>query len=81
MRAAVLSHYAKKGTEITIKEIPTSVPEENEVLVKLMAALKRQTYDFLFVHEDGSLLDSIGRIFEKNFHWKHLAAFKRFLTP
>ena len=30
-----------------------------------MAAAKRQTYDFLFVHEDGSQLDRIGRLFDK----------------
>ena len=30
-----------------------------------MAAAKKQTYDFLFVHEDGSQLDRIGRLFDK----------------
>ena len=30
-----------------------------------MAAVKKQTYDFLFVHEDGSQLDRIGRLFDK----------------
>lgn len=30
-----------------------------------MAAMKKQTYDFLFVHEDGSQLEKIGRMFDK----------------
>lgn len=38
MKAAVLTHYDKKGTELDIREIPTSVPEEDEVLVKIMTA-------------------------------------------
>ena len=32
-----------------------------------MAAAKKQTYDFLFVHEDGSQLDRIGRLFDKEY--------------
>ena len=38
MKAAVLTHYDKKGTELDIREIPTPVPEEDEVLVKIMTA-------------------------------------------
>ena len=39
MKAAVLTHYDKKGTELDIREIPTPVPEEDEVLVKIMTAM------------------------------------------
>ena len=38
MKAAVLTHYDKKGTELEIREIPTPIPEEDEVLVKIMTA-------------------------------------------
>ncbi|MBP3867994.1 MAG: NADP-dependent oxidoreductase [Solobacterium sp.] len=38
MKAAVLTHYDKKGTELDISEILTPVPEEDEVLVKIMTA-------------------------------------------
>lgn len=38
MKAAVLTHYDQKGTELDIREIPTPVPEEDEVLVKIMTA-------------------------------------------
>ncbi len=38
MKAAVLTHYDKKGTELEIREISTPVPEEDEVLVKIMTA-------------------------------------------
>ena len=31
-----------------------------------MAAAKGQTYDFLFVHEDGRQLEAIGRLFDKD---------------
>lgn len=31
-----------------------------------MAAAKGQTYDFLFVHEDGRQLEQIGRLFDKD---------------
>ena len=30
-----------------------------------MAAAQKQTYDFLFVHEDGRQLDRIGRLFDR----------------
>ncbi|MDY6307383.1 MAG: zinc-binding dehydrogenase [Oribacterium sp.] len=30
-----------------------------------MAAAKKQTYDFLFVHEDGSQLNRIGSLFDQ----------------
>ena len=30
-----------------------------------MAATKKQTYDFLFVHEDGTQLERIGRLFDE----------------
>lgn len=30
-----------------------------------MAAKKKQTYDFLFVHEDGRQLEQIGRLFDQ----------------
>ncbi len=38
MKAAVLTHYDKKGTELEIREIPTPIPEGDEVLVKIMTA-------------------------------------------
>ena len=38
MKAAVLTHYDKKGTELEIREIPTTIPEGDEVLVKIMTA-------------------------------------------
>ena len=38
MKAAVLTHYDKKGTELEIREISTPAPEEEEVLVKIMTA-------------------------------------------
>ena len=38
MKAAVLTHYDKKGTELDIREISTPTPEEDEVLVKIMTA-------------------------------------------
>ena len=38
MKAAVLTHYDKKGTELDILEISTPIPEEDEVLVKIMTA-------------------------------------------
>lgn len=38
MKAAVLTHYDKKGTELEIREISTPVLEEDEVLVKIMTA-------------------------------------------
>lgn len=38
MRAAVLTHYDKNGTDLQIRKVPTPVPEEDEVLVKIVAA-------------------------------------------
>lgn len=38
MKAAVLTHYDKKGTGLEIREISTPIPEEDEVLVKIMTA-------------------------------------------
>lgn len=38
MKAAILTHYDKKGTELEIREISTPIPEEDEVLVKIMTA-------------------------------------------
>ena len=38
MKAAILTHYNKKGTELEIREISTPIPEEDEVLVKIMTA-------------------------------------------
>lgn len=38
MKAAVLTHYDKKGTELEIREISTPIPEGDEVLVKIMTA-------------------------------------------
>lgn len=38
MRAAVLTHYDKNGTELEIRELPTPVPENDEVLVRIAAA-------------------------------------------
>ncbi len=38
MKAAVLTHYDKKGAELEIREISTPIPEEDEVLVKIMTA-------------------------------------------
>ena len=38
MRAAVLTHYDKNGTDLEIRDLPIPVPEEDEVLVKIIAA-------------------------------------------
>lgn len=38
MKAAVLTHYDKKGTDLDVREIPTPVSEEDEILVKIIAA-------------------------------------------
>ena len=38
MKAAVLTHYDKKGTDLEIRDIAVPVPEDDEVLVKMMAA-------------------------------------------
>ena len=38
MKAAILTHYDKNGTDLEIREISVPVPKENEVLVKIHAA-------------------------------------------
>ena len=38
MKAAVLTHYDKKGTDLEIQDIPVPVPEDDEILVRIMAA-------------------------------------------
>ena len=38
MKAAVLTHYDKNGTELEIREVPVPVPGNDEVLVKIKAA-------------------------------------------
>lgn len=38
MKAAILNHYDKKGTDLEIRDIPVPVPEEDEVLVKIISA-------------------------------------------
>lgn len=38
MKAAVLTHYDKKGTDLDVREIPMPVPEEDEILMKIIAA-------------------------------------------
>lgn len=38
MRAAVLPHYDKDGTDLEIREEPIPVPEDDEVLVRIIAA-------------------------------------------
>ena len=38
MRAAVLFRYHKNGTDLELREIPVPVPEDDEVLVKIIAA-------------------------------------------
>lgn len=38
MKAAVLTHYDKKGTDLEIRDLDVPVPEDDEVLVKIMAA-------------------------------------------
>lgn len=38
MKAAVLTHYDKKGTDLEIHDIPVPVPEDDEILVRIMAA-------------------------------------------
>ena len=38
MKAAILTHYNKKGTDLEIRDITIPVPDEKEVLVKVMAA-------------------------------------------
>lgn len=38
MKAAILNHYDKKGTDLEIRDIPVPVPEEDEVLVRIISA-------------------------------------------
>lgn len=38
MKAAILTHYDKKGTDLEIREISIPVPEADEVLVRIAAA-------------------------------------------
>ena len=38
MKAAVLNHYDKKGTDLVIQDLPVPVPEDDEILVHIMAA-------------------------------------------
>ena len=38
MKAAVLTHYDKKGTDLDIQDLPVPVPEDDEILVHIMAA-------------------------------------------
>ena len=38
MKAAVLTHYDKNGTELEIREVSVPVPGNDEVLVKIKAA-------------------------------------------
>ena len=63
MKAAVLTHYDKKDTDLKIQDIP--LPAAGRKYDK-MAAAKNQTYDFLFVHEDGHQLEKIASLFDKD---------------
>ena len=38
MKAAILNRYDKKGTDLEIRDIPVPVPEEDEVLVRIISA-------------------------------------------
>ena len=38
MKAAILTHYAKNGTDLEVCDIPVPEPGDTEVLVKIMAA-------------------------------------------
>lgn len=38
MKAAILTHYAKHGTDLEIRDIPVPQPGDTEVLVKIIAA-------------------------------------------
>ena len=38
MKAAVLTHYDKKGTDLEIQDLPVPVPEDNEILARIMVA-------------------------------------------
>jgi len=38
LKAAVLTHYDKKGTDLEIQSLPIPVPGDDEVLVRIMAA-------------------------------------------
>ena len=38
MKAAVLTHYDKKGTSLDVQNLPIPVPENEEVLVRIKAA-------------------------------------------
>lgn len=40
MKAAVLTHYDKKGTDLEMLDLPVPVPEDDEILVRIMAAAK-----------------------------------------
>ena len=35
MKAAILTHYDKKGINLELKDIDIPIPEDNEVLVKI----------------------------------------------
>ena len=37
MKAAVLTHYDKKGTDLEMLDLPVPVPEDDEILVRIMA--------------------------------------------
>lgn len=38
MKAAVLTHYDRKGTDLEVRNVPIPVPEHDEVLVRIKAA-------------------------------------------
>ena len=48
MKAAVLTHYDKKGTDLEIQDLPVPVPEDDQILVHIMAAPKgKQSLKFM----------------------------------
>lgn len=69
----------KGGNLVSLRGIPNGrfavrydMPLSRKILFRLagskydrMAAMKNQTYDFLFVHEDGSKMEKIGSMFDK----------------
>ena len=55
MKAAILTHYDKKGTDLEIQDIPVPVPEDDEILVRIMAAAVNPL-DNMIIHGEVKLI-------------------------
>ncbi len=55
MKAANLTHYDKKGTDLEIQDIPVPVPEDDEILVRIMAAAVNPL-DNMIIHGEVKLI-------------------------